>query len=172
MRVEKPSGKKLFGEEQQFRQSWIWFLLIAIMMVAVTTNIFAFREAHDLGSTSAWISMGIGVSVPIFIMIFLSVSKLDTVITDDGIYFRWWPFRKTYKEIRFDEISKLTIKERIPLKLGSNYVIGYGWVHQVRGREGVEIMTGGNRLWLGTQRLQAFLYAVEKAGESRLLVEQ
>jgi hypothetical protein len=167
MRTNRPSGKKLFEEEQQFKQSWLWWLVGSILLLVIGTNIFAFIVSRQQSTPMSRLGMLIGIVGTLIPLVILYMARLDTVITDEGIYFRWRPFRKSYRVIRFPELRRMTVNERSPMRLGSHYVPGYGWVHQVGGRNGVELEMAGSRLWLGTQRLDAFLHALEKAGGNK-----
>ena len=164
MRVEKPTGKKLFTEGQQFRQWWLWLLIIGVFVLVVIGNysilVSKDRNFPKYERTVVIVAM----IVPLLNLLFFYIYSLQTVITDEGIYFRWYPFRKKYRAITWNNLHKITVKDRFMRGLGAKYQLGYGWTHQVSGRRGVEIEAGGARLWLGTQRLEAFLHALEKAG--------
>ncbi|MBO9633861.1 MAG: hypothetical protein J7578_12155 [Chitinophagaceae bacterium] len=172
MRVEKPSGKKLFEEEQPMRRSWVMLLLATVLAAAIAVNVFALGGMIRQRTPSPIWALWVGVITPLIPLIVLYFARLESIITDDGIYFRWRPWRRTFKKIPFEGMSKVTVVERAPLKLGGSYALGYGWIHQVSGRRGVELENGGERLWLGTQRLQAFLYAVEQAGGGKVQIVQ
>lgn len=172
MRVEKPSGKKLFEEEQPMRRSWVMLLLAAVLAGAIVVNVLALGDRiHQRTPSPIW-AMWVAVLSPLIPLIILYFARLETIITDDGIYFRWSPWRRSYKVIAFAGLGKLTVRERVPLKLGGSYVLGYGWIHQASGRQGVELEAGGERIWLGTQRLQAFLYTVEQGGRGKVQIVQ
>lgn len=164
MRVEKTSGKKLFTEEQKFRQWWFWLLLTGIFLLVVIGN---YNMLISQDRNHPQFERGVAIAtiiIPILNLLFFYIYSLQTVITEEGIYYRWRPFRKKYTVIRWSNLHKVTVKDRLLRGLGAKYQLGYGWTHKVNGKKGVEIESGGNRVWLGTQRLEAFLYALEKAG--------
>lgn len=154
------------------RRSWVMLLLAAVLGMAVVVNILALRGMIRQRTPSPVWAMWIGVIAPLIPLIVLYFARLETIITDEGIFFRWRPWRRTFRVIPFSGLGRLTVRERVPMKLGGSYALGYGWVHQVYGRQGVELENGGERLWLGTQRLQAFLYAVEQAGGGKVQIVQ
>lgn len=172
MRVEKPTGKKIFSENQQFRQWWIWLIIISVFVLVLVGNysmlVSKDRNFPKYERTVAIVAM----IVPLLNLLFFYIYSLQTVITDEGIYFRWYPFRKKYKAITWDRVHKIIVKDRFMKSLGAKYRLGYGWAHQVGGRKGVEIEADGTRLWLGTQRLQAFLRALEEAGHGKVQIVQ
>lgn len=172
MRVDKPAGKKLFEEEQSLRQWWLWLLLAAVFVTVVVANVVAYDEIRSKGSYLVTTGMLIGALAPLLTLFFLYITRLDTVITEKGIYFRWRPVRRSYRFISWAELERITVRERLPLKLGGSYVIGYGWIHQAYGRQGVEMELGGARLWQGTQRLRAFLGALENASGGKIQIVQ
>ncbi|QEC45445.1 hypothetical protein [Pseudobacter ginsenosidimutans] len=164
MRVEKPLGKKLFSEDQQFRQWWLWLIIIGVFVMVVAGN-YSILMARERNYPKFEREIVIFATIiPLLNLLFFYIYSFQTVITDEGIYYRWRPFRKKYKEIKWNNLLRVAVKDRFMKGLGAKYQLGYGWTHQVSGKKGVEIEAGGSRVWLGTQRMDALLHALEKAG--------
>ncbi|MGN6418788.1 MAG: hypothetical protein ACTHMC_14935 [Pseudobacter sp.] len=164
MRVEKPAGKILFKEEQQFRQWWFWLIIIGVFVLILAGIFVGLNAGERRNPKHERLMFVLSLLVPLGNLLVFYMLRLDTVITDEGIYYRWAPFRKAYKEIRWNALHKIRVKEERYKGLGSKYQLGYGYTHKVAGPYGVEMEITGTRVWLGTQRLDAFLYALEKAG--------
>lgn len=164
MRVEKPAGKKLFSEEQQIRQWWFWSILIGVCLLALVGTLLSKGQMHVQKSRmSEWVSLLIGLGIPMVNVICFYIARFETVITDEGVYIRWWPFRKKYKEFRWSDIRQTSWSEKGMLSLGAKYHIGYGWRYQVSGRKGVELEMGSSKVWIGTTKLDRFLDAIKTA---------
>lgn len=164
MRVEKPAGKILFKEEQQFRQWWIWLIIIGLFVLILAGTFVGLNNGERRNPKYERLIFILSLLAPLVNLLVFYILRLETVITDEGVYYRWAPFRKTWKAIRWSELHRIRVKERRYKGLGDNYQLGYGYTHQVAGPYGVEMEITGTRVWLGTQRLDAFLYALEKAG--------
>lgn len=164
MRVEKPAGKKLFSEEQQIRQWWFWTILIGVCLIAAIAGVVAKGQVQVRKSQMPdWAVSLIGLMIPLANVICFYIARFETVITDEGVYIRWWPFRKKYKEFRWSDIRQTSWSDRSSLSLGAKYHIGYGWRYQISGRKGVELDMGSSKVWIGTTKLNRFLDAIRTA---------
>ena len=103
--------KLLFQESQRFRQPWLYAILIAsdllIVYLLIRYSVFE-PEEFDLTATIILI-------VTLILMILLTVGftviKLLTEIRQNGIYYRFKPFQKKFREIRFDELEYVRVKK-------------------------------------------------------------
>ena len=88
----------------------------------------------------------------VLVFILLYRAELETIITKDGVSYRWNPFRKKFTLISWSSVDQVEI---------INYgFIGYGWrltsfgvVYNVAGKEGLHlILKSGRKITLGTQK--------------------
>lgn len=103
-------------------------------------------------------------SIMVLVIILLYRAELDSIITKEGIFYRWKPFRKKFTQISWGNVERREI---------INYgFIGYGWrltsfgvVYNVAGKEGLHlILKSGEKITLGTQKpqeLSDFLKKIE-----------
>jgi hypothetical protein len=89
--------------------------------------------------------------------------KFETIVSDEGIYFRWWPLMKKYIVLKWKDVSAVKIKKYPYLKYGYHIRPNYGRVHNVDGNKGALFtLTNGKHYYIGTQKLKAFQYTLEQ----------
>lgn len=163
MKVIKPLGKILFREEQQFRQIWLWAIIIlsTVPALIITSVTLPQDKKMSVGGMIAVISI-VAVAA-LFNLAMLYFTKLETIISDAGVYYRWRPFRKKYTALDWKEITALTVKKYPYLKYGYHRRPGYGKVNNVNGNMGVLFeLTDGKRVYIGTQKLNSLQYTLEQ----------
>lgn len=145
-----------FEEQQQFRQRWtyiIYILLFALLGLFVYADIQQIIFGRPFGDKPA--SNAALLVITLFILVLLVLlyqAKLETLVTDDGVYFKWKPFQKTYRKFAWSEIVKAEI-----IRFG---FIGYGWrltsygtIYNVAGDKGLQLhLKSGKKVVLGTQK--------------------
>ncbi|WP_276484520.1 hypothetical protein [Paraflavitalea pollutisoli] len=163
MKVAKPTGKILFQEAQQFRQLWLWALLISgTLLPLVLTSVFAWRDPKVSALQSMGI-MAIGIVVPGINFVIFWVTKLETVVTDEGLFYRWRPYFSKYTMLNWQEIDAVTVRRYPNLKYGYHTNREFGKVHNIDGNKGVQFeLVNGKRVYIGTQKLTALQHALEQ----------
>jgi hypothetical protein len=163
MRAVKPTGKILFRETQQFRQAWLWALLISGSLIPlVLVSVLLPQDKNiPLGSVVLVISLLVGTFS--LNMAALYFTRLETVVTDQGLYFRWWPFTKKYNQLYWQEIGTITVKKYPFLHYGYSRRAEWGKIHFVDGNRGVHFeLLNGKKVFIGSQKLTAFQYSLEQ----------
>lgn len=163
MKVTKPPGKVMFREEQQFRQLWLWALLIAgSLLPLVLTSVFAWRDPRLSALESIGI-MALGALLPVVNLVIFRVTKLETVVTSEGLFYRWRPYFGKFTMLHWQEIDAVTVRRYPYLKYGYHTNREYGKVHNIDGNKGVQFeLVNGKRVYIGTQKLTAFQHALEQ----------
>lgn len=163
MRVEQPSGKVLFREEQQFRQPWLWAIVLfstllpAVLMAVMLPKDPKVSTPEAIGGI-ALVSALSGISI-----ILLRVAKLETVVTDEGVYYHWRPFRSSYAVMAWPEIRQLSVRRYPYPNYGYHWSLQYGQVHNVDGNRGVLFeLANGKKVFLGSQKVTALQHALEQ----------
>lgn len=145
-----------FKESQKFNQWWLWLLNLAIFGGVAVNGWSTWNNGGGL------VPAIIGPAVMALVMILLATLELRTVITDDGIEVKFWPFgrQRIFKsEIKHAEVRKyMAIKEFG----GWGYRIGPGGkAYNMQGNHGLQLVfKNGERLMIGTQKpdeLEAFI---------------
>lgn len=154
MRVKKPSGQVLFRETQQFRQLWLWVLLffagvIALLPVVILTRIPALQQTP----LPVWL-IPLVLSIQVINMACFYYAQLETVITTEGIYYRWSPWFKKFRFLPKNSIRHIQILKYPYLKFGYHKRKGFGYVHRVDGNKGFRITLADNKMfYVGTQKI-------------------
>ena len=145
---------KIFYEIQQFRQKWIWTILLIVLFVLFLPII------------SGIVSILLGVILILtgfcFIWLFYSM-KLITEIKGDSIHPKILPF--TTQIIPFSEIIKYEIRQYRPIIEYGGWGIRFnksGKAYTVSGNIGIQIqMSTGKGILIGTQQPNEFLQAMK-----------
>jgi len=151
----------LFQEEQKFRTNLLIFLLIVGMLLPIgvlfySMSIEQLRKTEFTLSTFAIVAF----EIPIFALFYYT--KLETMVTEEGFAFRWWPLQKTHRMIFKDEIVEVSSRSGPWLSYGIHWMPLYGWVHNVRGREGIQFkLRSGKRIFFGTQKIDELKTALQ-----------
>ena len=147
-------NEKIFYEIQQFRQKWIWTILLIVLFVLFLPII------------SGMVSILLGVILILtgfcFIWLFYSI-KLITEIKGDSIHIKFSPF--TTKIIHFSEIIKYEIRQYRPIIEYGGWGIRFnrsGKAYTVSGNIGIQIqLSAGKGILIGTQQPNEFLQAMK-----------
>ena len=147
-------NEKIFYEIQQFRQKWIWTILLIVLFVLFLPII------------SGMVSILLGVILILtgfcFIWLFYGM-KLITEIKGDSIHIKFSPF--TTQIIPFSEIIKYEIRQYRPIIEYGGWGIRFnksGKAYTVSGNIGIQIqMSTGKGILIGTQQPNEFLQAMK-----------
>jgi Ca2+/Na+ antiporter len=147
-------NEKIFYKIQQFRQKWIWTILLIVLFVLFLPII------------SGVVSILLGVILILtgfcFIWLFYSM-KLITEIKGDSIHIKFSPF--TTQIIPFSEIIKYEIRQYRPIIEYGGWGIRFnrsGKAYTVSGNIGIQIqLSAGKGILIGTQQPNEFLQAMK-----------
>ena len=147
-------NEKIFYEIQQFRQKWIWTILLIVLFVLFLPII------------SGIVSILLGVILILtgfcFIWLFYSM-KLINEIKGDSIHIKFSPF--TTQIIHFSEIIKYEIRQYRPIIEYGGWGIRFnrsGKAYTVSGNIGIQIqLSAGKGILIGTQQPNEFLQAMK-----------
>lgn len=156
------NGKILFEETQLFRVKWLWILIIlCIVSSAAITVGLALSEKEK--PHEAIIALAIVVPVEVIILYLFYITKLETTITSEGIYYRWRPFQRKGWFIPKVDIETAVLRDGPPLSYGYHWVPGYGWVNNTGPGKGIQLnLRNGKKIFLGTQIPAPLQTALEK----------
>jgi len=153
--------KILFEEKQKFNQIWIWGLFLTILVILFYP--FYLGKFYEIQN---YLSIGI----LLFIMLLLGFTKLETKITDKGIYYRYYPIQSEFREILWEEIAEAYTREYRPLIDfgGWGYRIGLfgkGKAISTSGNQGIQLyMKDHRKILLGTQKPEIVQKILENLG--------
>ncbi|MFN5030837.1 MAG: hypothetical protein ACK5FX_01340 [Flavobacteriia bacterium] len=165
------SNNILYSESQKFKQWWIWLILLSIngiLIFGVFKQVIGGQQFGDkpAGNTELLIISGLLLLLTLLFFIF----RLDTIIKEDGIYVRFFPFHIKFKHFHWDSISKSFVRQYSPLteyggwglRLG---LFGKGTAFNVSGNKGLQLeFTDNNKLLIGTNKPDELIETLHKIG--------
>jgi hypothetical protein len=157
-----------FHEEQRFRQGWVLILILVAVLapIAILTSELINGRLDKIDFTLAIIAV-VAVELPIFLLVYYS--KLETMVTAEGLGYRWRPLQTKYRMIFKDEVLDIGIRKSPAFNYGVHWIPGYGWVHNVRGRMGMQMkLKSGKKIYVGSQRINELKAALEKLLNKRI----
>ncbi|HON19123.1 MAG TPA: hypothetical protein PK990_08140 [Salinivirgaceae bacterium] len=90
------------------------------------------------------------------VCVFLIFLKLETIITADFIYYRFFPYHKSFRKIHWNEIKSVKVRKYNAIREFGGWGINYGIrkkAFMLSGKMGIEIEMLNNKLILiGTKR--------------------
>jgi hypothetical protein len=162
-----------FHEEQQFRQPWVWLLLLVIalwltVMFAdgIYTQLYLGQAWGDrpMSDTALVVSAAFSLSITAGLALLFYRLKLTTEVGPDGIDIRFFPL--TRRRIYFDSISSCKARTYRPIREYGGWGIRFsrkGKAYNVSGNRGVQLeFKQGRPLLIGSQRADELAEAINK----------
>jgi hypothetical protein len=155
------AGNILFKETQHFRLTWIWWLVVLCMASSIGVTILVSRvESQD--TKMPWLVLGLIVPLELVLLYLFYITRLETTVTSEGIFFKWWPFQRSYSWIPVRDV-KQSYSRKGPFNYGYHWTFSHGRSHSMGPGKGLQfVLNNGKKIFLGTQRLTAFHEAVEQ----------
>lgn len=145
------NNKILYTESQRFKQWWIWALIVGI---CTFVGVPIYQQAKVNISMEIIFPL---IIILLVVLLFLSL-RLETLIKEDGIYVRFFPFIIKYKRYDWDSIEQLYVRKYNPIAEYGGWgmrfgIFGKGMAYNVSGNIGLQIIfTNGKKLLIGTQQ--------------------
>jgi hypothetical protein len=148
-------NKLTFRETQRFKQWWVWALLIAVnglVLVLLLTRFQGLLNGNATLAEYAILSLGaLSLIAPTVLFLFI---KLDTVIDNDRIAVRLYPFHVRYRFYNREDVSSCQLRAYKPI---SEYG---GWglrgssrnrAFNISGNRGIQlVLSNGHKVLIGT----------------------
>lgn len=158
-----------FSETQRFSQWWIWLILLAINGVFLTgigVQIFGGKPFGDkpMSDSGLIIMTLLMLGITFLIMSF----RLQTLVDNQGISVRFFPFHIKFKFYAWENISNAIIREYVPIGEFGGWGIRQGFsangrAYNVKGKIGLQLeFTNGEKLLIGTQKPEELEATIEK----------
>lgn len=157
-------GHVRYFERQQFRQRWLWAVLLGTILPALALLGYgAWRQLvrHQPFGNQPMSDRGLGVFTIFMSLVLAGVllllwrMRLDIRVTDDTLVLDFIPMRR--KRIPLREIVEARARTYDALLEYGGWGIHYGfmngWAYNVSGRDGVQlVLADGRKLLVGSQR--------------------
>jgi len=156
------NDKIQFKEEQHFRQGWLWALLIFASVASILLPLLVGLQETTKRREVMWVVAGVIVLQGINISLFY-ITKFETVVTNKGIYYKWWPLFRRYTFLPFDEIASVNSVKWTYMHWGYSKTKKFGKAHTISGDKGAQIeMKNGNKYYIGSQKAFALQTCCEQ----------
>ena len=147
----------LFEESQKFRQWWIW-LIMALEIVIIFFGVFQIITSQEIKNKLIPLIIIVPFSLSILvptILLFLYM-RLETQVRKDGIYVKFFPFHRSFREYKWDTVSKSFVRQYDPIGEYGGWGLRNGpkgKAFNVSGDEGLQLEFIDNKnLLIGTNK--------------------
>ena len=146
--------KTLFHETQRFNKWWVWGLLV---LIAASFAVSLYKN------WSGWQSLvTVRFIVPFIVIILINalilLNKLETMIKQDGIYVRFFPFHFSFKRYQWQTQKEVYVRKYHPLSEYGGWGVRWGIAGKafnISGKWGIQLVSKeGRRLLVGTQKAE------------------
>jgi hypothetical protein len=158
-----------FKEKQRFNQIWIWILNVVMLGFFIFIVVMQAVFHKPVGKEEPEWVLYIVMIIPLLMMILFYSIKLETEVRREGIHYRFYPFIRSMRMIRWDEISRCYVRRYNPIREygGWGYRTGgrkYGIAYNISGNQGLQIeFKNGKKLLLGTNKPRELEEALKRA---------
>ncbi|MBI1343754.1 MAG: hypothetical protein GC171_12530 [Terrimonas sp.] len=156
-------GTVQFRETQQFRKPWIGLLLLSPVLVIAGALIFFGYQVKEL-KPEEMVILAFIIPLNILFLYFVFIVRFETIVTDEAIYFRWWPVMKKYAWIGKQDMARVYERRSPFLRVGyKRFSFGYGRVHHAGSPRGLQfVLKSGRKIFISSGKLKGFTRAVEQ----------
>lgn len=156
--------KILFHEEQRFRGSWMWYLLLVMSGIGLVPIILTLLNEEN--PKEGLIGLAIFTIVIGGVITLFAYAKLTVTIDSSAIRYRFPPFINKEKVLRKADIQSAEIRTYSPIweygGYGYRYTLRNGRALNVSGDVGLQlVLMNGKRILLGTQKRDAMERALK-----------
>ncbi|MEM9681270.1 MAG: hypothetical protein AAF901_13185 [Bacteroidota bacterium] len=161
-------GKIQFQEKQSFVGTWMWYLVIGISILSVGGTALSWFHSHN---SEALVGLSIASISVVGVITLFSTSRLEVIIDEHTLYYKYPPFICSEKQISREDIKEIYVRNYKPL-----FEYG-GWGYRTSLRNGKALNISGDiglqlvlkndkRLLIGTQKKEAMEQAVRRLKEN------
>ena len=161
----------IFQEEQRFSLWLRWVVYLSMGFSAVITAFAMTKVPASDGSQDNWeifLAGLVGIGVPIAIAALFLLLKLETYVSRDGIYVRYFPFHIRFKQFAPEDLSEYYARRYKPIReyggWGIRYSLRNGKAYNTSGNQGVQLVfKSGKKLLIGSQKpeqLEAAIHTI------------
>jgi hypothetical protein len=143
----------LFSEKQHFSPWIVWgTLVIALLPLAI--GLYSYWNGATTGTAMGKGTLFVVTVITLLVTTLLASSKLETVIKQEGIQVRLFPFQIKYRNFSWEEIDTVEVRKYNPLfEYGGWGIKGFAGNRalNMKGDMGMQLVfKNGDRLLIGT----------------------
>lgn len=162
----------LFSETQKLAHGWMIVLCIILVNGIALLSLFKHLIYNQplFGTNPINNTETIIIAVLLFTVLLRTV-KLETLITEDGISFRFFPVHLNFKKYSWNDLTKSYIREYAPLREYGGWglrwsILGKGIAYNISGNKGLQLeLITGKKVLIGTQKPEELKKMLEKIGQ-------
>ena len=144
-----------FYEKQKYRNFFVLLLLIAVegfMLYHITEQVMDNR-LWGVQKYGTWRLILFTALVPTPLLLSFFVVRFETIITEEGIFYRWFPFKKTYNMLLWEGVKEVFIIDMKHVGFIWRFTNKYNESHFPGSEYGLLIqMKNGKTKLLGTRK--------------------
>lgn len=164
------SNEILFSERQKFKQWWLFLGLFAInglFLFGIYKQVFSGQQFGNKPMSDTGLLVTASLTV-LLTSLFLN-SRLDTIIKNDGIYVRFFPFHIRYKHYSWNNLRKVYIRKYSAFREYGGWGLRFGKkgkAFNVSGDKGLQLeFSNSKELLIGTNKADELKTTLEKIGQ-------
>ena len=168
----KMNDKILFAENQKFNQWWLWLLLLSINLFMIYGFYEQVINGHRFGDKPmSNTGQTIALTATLALSVFFLIIKLQTIVKEDGIYYRFFPIHRAYRKFTWDKLKFVFVRQYSPLSEYGGWglrfgISGTGKAVNVSGNKGLQLVFADNKkLLIGTNKPEAFIEVLSEIGQ-------
>lgn len=157
-----------YQEIQQFRQNWLWYLLISSGFISILPLII-FTASGEIKLVEGLTVIGLVLAINIANLLMFYYIRFEIKMSDEGISYRWWPFFRKYSALPWSQVDYVTMRRYSNSKFGYHISKEFGKVHNVNGPDGYQVVLySGKKYFFGTQRKLSVENVLQQTGKLKL----
>ncbi|MBK6640722.1 MAG: hypothetical protein KBH11_14050 [Bacteroidia bacterium] len=144
-----------FYEKQKFNNVLLFSMLIIVeaLFIYASMEQLVANKPWGLKPTNTFLIIAATALIPTPVLIGFYLARFETIINEDGIFYRWAPFTKKYKMIDWTSVVEVSIIDVTSAGLTWRFSSKYGEVQYLGGGFGIQIkMKSGRRRIIGTRK--------------------
>jgi hypothetical protein len=162
----------LFTEKQRFNQWWLWLILLGIngiFIFGVYIQIIGKQQFGDKPMSN--VALLITTGILLLLTILFANFRLETIIKNDGIAIRFFPFHLKFKIYNWDQFTKSFVREYSPITEYGGWglrkgLFGNGTAYNISGNKGLQLeFTDNKKLLIGTNKPDQLTETLNKIGK-------
>lgn len=170
----------IFREVQQFRQPWLWLLVIATSVAMIVLFGYGMYQQLVLGEpwgnnpmpdTALVVTGTLAILFGIGIFLLFATLKLVTEVRSDGLYIRFFPVHLSFHRIPLEDLTQFEARTYSPVREYGGWGIKgdrKGRAYNVSGNRGVRLdYANGGHILIGSQRADELAEAIGKVVGTR-----
>jgi hypothetical protein len=166
--------KEMYKEVQRTVPWWVYLVTGGLGILALVFSFYMIKQSSSVEEIQRSVLASILiVLIPLVLIIILFSIKLETMITAEGVYFRFFPFQFKFKHIPWPEITAATVRKYRPYSEFGGWGIRFNFreketAYCMNGNMGLEmVLKNGRKVLLGTQQPEEIGKAVMGYMEDR-----